>query len=151
MSDTEITPGGPPPALPNSVNSISASAGVLPGTPLYPSAANANGAPTVSAARGNVVGTAYPVGLALNPAGVGDKVGYRYSGPLTLPIAEWAAVLDTGTQLTPGVPYYVSDATAGKLTLTRPVASSQFVSPVGVASSHNTMIINCSLPVQNGA
>jgi hypothetical protein len=107
----------------------------VPGTPVYYLSDG-----TLGPARANAAGTAYAVGLALHAAADGERCSYRYSGPLTLTDAQVAAILDTGTEFTPGAPYYVSQATAGKLTKTLPVSG--IVCAVAVATSTNGLNIN---------
>ena len=94
----------------------------------------------LGAANAGTAATAYALGLSLIPAANGERGQYRYSGPLTLTIAEWTAVLNTGTTgLTPGAPYFVSQATAGKITKTLP--GSGIACTIGVAVSDVCMLI----------
>ena len=134
MSDTSIQPGGAPPPQPNTLNPT-VSGAVLPGTPVYTLADG-----TIGPAKADSGTTAYCQGLSLIPAANTERGQYRYSGPVTLTSAEWTAVLNTGTELTPGAPYYVSQATAGKLTKTLP--GSGIVCAVGVASSTLCLVVN---------
>ena len=140
MSDTEIGPGGPLPVLPNQYNPI---AGVgLPniGTPVY---IDSNG--EAQLANGGAHGTSFAIGLTTTAAEPGQRVNVRYSGPLSLTPAQVAAILDTGTALTPGVPYFVSAATAGKITLTPPLTP-HYVSWIGNAIGHDGILIALGLP-----
>jgi hypothetical protein len=136
MSDSEILAGGAPPPQPNTLNPL-VTGTILPGTPVYPLADG-----TIGPARANSATTAYAAGISLIPATTDERGQYRYSGPVTLPAAEWAAVLDTGSELTPGAPYYVSQATAGKITLTLP--GSGIVVQVGVAVSETCLLVDVS-------
>ena len=137
MSDSQIQPGGAPPPEPNSLsNKVLAGQALLPGTPVYADA----GVGELGAADAGTAATAYALGLSLIPAANGERGQYRYSGPLTLSIAEWTAVLNTGTTgLTPGAPYFVSQAAAGKITKTLP--GSGIAATIGVALSDVCMLI----------
>lgn len=82
------------------------------------------------------------VGLAAGATGVGFSASVLVSGPLTL--ADWTAVVG-GTNLAPGMPYYLS-ATAGLLTTAPPAVAGQRVQQVGVAVSPDTLVIQVLQP-----
>lgn len=148
MSDSNLEPGGAPPSQPNSLNpNVLAGATLLPGTPVY-IANNSTDQGVIGPAKADSASTAQAVGISLISAANGERGQYRYSGPITLPEVEWAAVLNTGTKLTPGATYYVSQATAGKLTLTKP--GSGIVCSVGYATSSRTLLVQPSLQVTVG-
>lgn len=134
MSDSQIQPGGAPPPQPNTLNP-EVTGTVLPGTPVY-----ALSTGNIGPAKADAAATAYPLGMSLIPATTGERGQYRYSGPVTLSSAEWAAVLDTGSSLTPGAPYYVSQASAGKITKTAP--GSGLLARIGVATSPSCMLVS---------
>lgn len=133
MSDSEIQPGGAPPPQPNTLSARAASSFVR-GTPLYPTAAG-----TIGPAKADSSTTARCVGLALEPGVSGERTPYRFCGPVTLSEAEWTAVLNTGTLLTPGAQYYISQATAGKITATAP--GSGILSVAGIAISTTCLLV----------
>ena len=134
MSDTSIQPGGAPPPQPNTLNPT-VSGAILPGTPVYTLADG-----TIGPAKADSATTAFAQGVSLIPAANTERGQYRYSGPVTLTVAEWTAVLNTGTELTPGAPYYVSQATAGKLTKTIP--GSGLAVTLGIATSPLCLLVN---------
>lgn len=136
MSDSEILAGGAPPPQPNTLTAVVTGA-VGPGTPVYPVADG-----SIGPARGNSATTAYAVGLALKAGANGERTPYRYAGPVTLTSEEWTAVLNTGTELIPGSPYYVSQSAPGVLTATKP--GSGLICLVGVASSDLCLVVNPS-------
>jgi hypothetical protein len=138
MSDISFSPGGPPLPPPDTLHPT-AEVALIPGTPVYtPSGGNVN------LARSNALGTTQCTGLVVLEAEAGDHAVVRYGGPLQLTVAQWTAVLDTGTSLTPGAPYYVDGATAGKITKTKPV--SNYIAQVGLAIGPVTMLIQRSQP-----
>jgi hypothetical protein len=138
MSDTTIPIGGEGLPEPNTYNPVFASSMAL-GTPV---AISTTAADTVVPAKANSATTTYVIGVVIRNAAPGGRGGLRYLGPVTL--ESWADVLDTGSALTQGVPYYVSEATAGKLTLTPP--DTGFAAPVGFALSPTTLFVNPSFP-----
>lgn len=142
MSDTQIGPGGELLPEPNQYNPIFTGSMAL-GTPVAISVTTAD---AVGPAKANSVNTTYAIGVVIRNAAPGDRGGIRYQGPVTLAPGAWADALDTGTELTQGVPYYVSAATAGKLTLTPPDTGGTFVCPVGYALGPNTLFVQPSFP-----
>jgi hypothetical protein len=145
MTDTSIIFGG---AAPGNDTAIVSIAGVtFPiGTPVV---ASTTVAETVVPGRANAVGTTYVIGVAASSGVIGNKTFVQYSGPLTLTTLEWDAITGQTGGLTLDVPYYLSSATAGKLTATAPSAGGTFKQPVGVALSHTTMMIELTFPVAN--
>ncbi len=137
MSDSTILLGGAA-APPDTTNPVMVGA-CLPGTPLY---ASGNG--VASPARANGASAAYPIGLALHAAADGERTFCKYAGLVVLTSAQWTAVLDTGTVLEYGKPYYVSAATAGKLTKTAPSEGS-YVACVGIAMSTHALLVQIGL------
>jgi len=137
MSDSSIEPGGAPPPQPNTLNpKVAAGAAVTPGMPVY-----AESTGDIGPAKADSATTAYALGLALINAANGERGQYRYSGPVQLPATAdgWGSVLNTGTALIPGDPYYVSQASAGKITHTLP--GSGIVCQVGTAISETTLLV----------
>lgn len=142
MADYAPRISGPAPSNPNNYNPI-ALANTLPGTPL---AQSQTLDATMVAARANSANTAYVQGLASSAAAAGEPVHAQYAGPLTLTTAQWDAICGTTGGLNQGVPYYLSTATAGKLSATPGAGAGNFIAPVGVALSATTMNIQI-LPV----
>ncbi len=112
-------------------------------TPVYVSAAN-----TVKKARSNASGTTRVVGLVSSATIASLAIGaIQRSGVLTATLAEWDAV-DADYPgggpfgLTVGVPYYLSDVTAGKITATAPSTAGSTVSPIGLAISQTELLID---------
>ena len=134
MSDSEIVPGGLPPAPPNSYNPIMAQ-DVIPGQVVAASAAADD---TAVLANNTAAATRQLLGVVLSVGDTGQRVGVRYAGPLTLTAAEWDAVI-TGESggLTLNTWYYASAATPGKLTA---VATAN--AAVGFALSPLTLFIS---------
>jgi len=110
------------------------------GTPVY-----ASGAGACDKARANAVGTATPLGLALYTGIEGRRVRLKNTGPLTLSAAEWAGVVssDSGA-LVPGDRYFLSQATAGKITNVEP--ESGLVVAIGVALSTTGLLLQLLTP-----
>lgn len=145
MSDSEIGPGGPLPTLPNVYNPVAAVGFPHVGTPV---AINSSGEAVY--ANATAPGTlAQSIGLTQAPCSAGERVPVKYAGPLSLSAAQVAAILDTGTALTPGAPYYAS-TTAGKITLTPPTGSN-YVTPLGTAIGDDGILINLGLGVEASA
>ena len=106
------------------------SAGAIPiGTPVYVSAANA-----CQPSRANATGTAKVVGLVSATTIAAAATGtIRKDGTLTATTAQWDVITGQTGGLTAGGSYFLSEATAGRLTTTAPVVG--WVLPVGVALS----------------
>jgi hypothetical protein len=147
MSDTLIEPGGAEYVQPNIYNPIF-HASYAPGTPV--AIMDAAEAPvsgivpdSVIAAGAASANVAYAIGVVVQTANAGSRGWIRYSGPVTLP--SWADVLDTGSVLTQGVPYYLSP-TAGRISKSAPDVGGQFVTPIGYALSPNSLFVQISFP-----
>ena len=76
------------------------------------------------------------LGMAISPGPVGLPVEVRYTGPITLTIAQWALITGQPAGLTRGL-YYLSD-TPGRMQSTPPGGEGGTV--VGIAVSANTLI-----------
>ena len=126
---------------------VNVNAGTLVvGTPVYaPSAGN------MDKAQANAAGTAACVGLLSRIHSVAGSLAlssfYQSSGPLILTTAQWDAVTGDVGGLVTGDLYYVSAATAGKITKTAPSAGGQFVAIVGRAVSATELIVQLIPPV----
>lgn len=108
------------------------------GSPVYISAAA-----SFQLARANALGTVEVFGLVRDPAIAAAAVGnVQTDGGLVATTAEWDLITGQTGGLTPGAIYFLSSATAGKLTTTAPSASGEFVLRVGQASSTTSLEIS---------
>lgn len=107
-------------------------------TPVYISAAN-----TCKKAMANAAGTAGVVGLVVT-ASVAASVAasVQSDGVITATTAQWDTAAGTSGGLTPGAIYYLSAATAGKLTATAPTTAGQYVQAIGRALSTTDLEIS---------
>ena len=138
MSDTVITgsTANPGPAEPSAFITPLAAADMPVGTPVY-----ATSTPdTVNKANAGGAGTARALGLLVRPVKMGERCLVQTRGPLTLTDADWKAIHGAAS-LVVGVAYYLSAASAGTITATAPSAGGDFVIPIGVAASVETLII----------
>jgi hypothetical protein len=104
--------------------------------------ANATGGSTTQdKAAANVAGIAVTAGEA-----PGNATYFAGPGPVTLPIANWNAVVGGSTGLTTGARYYLG-LTPGTLTTTEPTDDSNFATPVGYAMSPTTLFVQIGLAV----
>lgn len=91
---------------------------------------------TVSKARANAAGTSRGVGLVLATSIANSATGLiQTSGIFEATTGQWDTVTGQSGGLTPNTVYYLSAATAGRLTTTAPSTSGQFVLPMGIAVS----------------
>lgn len=144
MSDVDILPGGATPPPPNSLNPI-AETNKLPGQIVY-----AFGDDIVEAADASAAAKSLVTGMCLQAQAAGERVFVRYAGPVTLTAAEWTAVTEQAAALTRGSQYYASAANPGKITTVKP-ANPNFVAPIGVAISADTLLLQLGGIVANGA
>lgn len=115
-----------------------------PGTPLAQIVTGTNPG-EVAPAKADSGDTTYVTGLAVGPCIVGESVRAKMLGPLTLTVAQWAAVVeDVGGALEDGAPYYLSATTAGKIT--KNVPGSGFAAPIGIALGPTTLLVQISHP-----
>lgn len=116
-----------------------AQSGILPaGTPVYPGVSGGDG--KLLPARANNIDTVDSVvGLLVHPATADQEAKFQFGGPLTLTTDQWDTVTGQTGGLTPGARYFVSSATAGKLTSTKPTAGGTLQFQVGVALSANIL------------
>lgn len=140
MTDTSITPGGRAPGNGTTYNPMVASAFVV-GCPVAPSLTLPG---EVVPGKADSANTTYLSGIAAGSGVLNSSVLVRFAGPLTLTTAQWDAITGQTGGLTFGVPYFLSQATAGRLTSTDPVTG--FRAPVGVALSHTTLMVQISFP-----
>ena len=121
MTDTATIAGGP--ALqPNSLNLLVNDVTVLPGMPVIPSVAG-----KIALGQANTAATCRVIGMATTPGGDGDHVRVTYVGPVQLSAAEWDAIAGTSGGLAALTPYYLSAATAGHITSTKPTSTNLVV------------------------
>jgi hypothetical protein len=114
---------------------------ITQGMVVYLSAAD-----NVDIAKANAIGTIKPIAGLVNDASIAASAsGYIVTdGPLT--VSDWTAVVG-GTTLTAGAEYFVSAATAGKLTATAPSASGNIVQKIGYAINTTTMMVRIGQPL----
>lgn len=104
--------------------------------------------PAVIAAEANGAGAPAVIGVARYATlNAGDNQIYQKWGPLTLTTAEWTAITEEASHLTPGDTYYLSAANPGKLTNVAPVAAGTYQTVVGIALTENTLDVQPGVPV----
>lgn len=125
-----------PPVGPNAY-SPTAGEDFPPGTPLVQSNDTNN---TVFKGDADAAASSQVVGLARGVGNTGRNCHTQFAGPLSLTTAQWDAVTGGSGGLTRGATYYLSSATAGRITATRPT-SPNYACKVGVALSSKTLLI----------
>ena len=99
-------------------------------------------------AKADLGATAFVVGLYVAAAGglgpVVRPVTVKNTGPVELTTAEWDAITGESGGLTVDERYYLSAATAGKLTGTPPVGTGTFQTLVGIALSTTQLLLQLS-------
>jgi hypothetical protein len=112
-------------------------------TPVYVSG-------TVNAvmAQADTQNTVRVAGLAESTTNNGDPMEVFSDGVFVATTGEWDAVTGDSGGLTPGSDYWLSAATAGKLTTTAPDATGNFVQRVGHALSATELEIEVGQPIK---
>lgn len=111
---------------------------IVIGTPVYKTATSNQ----VDLARANASGTRRVIGLVAATSIAASASGsIQTDGVLVATTAEWDAVTGQTGGLTPGSQYWLSAATAGRLTTTVP-GSGNYVVPVGIALSTTELEIS---------
>lgn len=87
------------------------------------------------------------IGLALQAVGGGDPVEVQTEGIITLSTGQWDAIAATTGGLAPNAYYYLSPATAGHLTATRPATVGQYIVVAGVGLSATQMELRIEPPL----
>lgn len=144
MADTSPIAGGPTTNA-STTYRPQCSATFPVGTPLRTDPA-VDGA--VLPARGDNLGDAAVIAVAASP-GIATTVGTKhvcsaqFSGPLKLTVAAWNAVLEgeAPAGLVRGATYYVSSATAGKLTTVASSDAGDVNTKVGIGLSTDTLMV----------
>lgn len=114
------------------------------GSPGYISASGA-----FQLARANALGTVEVIGLVRDTAIAAAAVGnIQTDGGLVATTAQWDVITGQTGGLTAGSTYFLSSATAGKLTTTAPTTSGEFVVRVGQATSTTSLEISRYQPIQ---
>lgn len=98
----------------------------------------------VDKANAAAVGTSHVIGLVTADAATATAATLKRNGRLTLTTAQWDAVAGTTGGLTPGAAYFLSDATAGKLTATAPTTATHTSLRCGIALSSTTLLLTCA-------
>jgi len=93
-----------------------------------------------AAATSNCAGLCNGAGEKNSVTGAPGQVRYQYAGPLTLTTAQWDNITGQSGGLTPHATYYISAATAGRLTTTPP-SNPNYIAPIGFAMDAETMMI----------
>ena len=123
---------------------LNSNASTLPvGTPVYASSAG-----HVDNAKADAAATSVCIGLVAKPAGIlgsgsSGKGKIRTTGMIRATTGQWDTITGGSGGLTVGARYYVSSATAGKLTTTPGTLPMQ----VGKAISTTEMLLNIAIPV----
>ena len=143
MTDTATRTAGPEVTAPNTITALVPSDTPI-GTPVRKS-----GTGTAVPARADSAADARCIGLLATAGAADTDPQIRYAGPLTLTTAEWDALTSDVGGLVEDDYYFLSQATAGKLTKTAPVSGIR--APIGVALSADTMLILISYPATVGA
>jgi hypothetical protein len=147
MSDTSFQPGGAKgvsPFLPQT----------FPGGPVPDDGTSIDPGDPVTIfdesvkSKADASATANVSGLAVSAAEYPNRPILQFAGPLTLPTERWDAITGGSGGLTPHEVYYLSAATAGKLTTTPPVSG--FITPVGFAHNETTLMIQIGAAVATG-
>lgn len=113
------------------------------GTPVYVSANSA------LPAQANAQGTIRVAGLVADiTVADGNPVEVVVDGVTVATTTQWDAITGQTGGLTPGVDYWLSATTAGKLTTTAPTADGEFVVPVGHALSATEFELEVGRPVK---
>ncbi len=101
----------------------------------------------IDLARANASTTRRVLGLVKDAAGIATSAAgsIQTDGVMTATTGQWDAVTGETGGLTEGAVYYLSAATAGKLTTTAPSTATQYVVPVGLALSTTEMDISTTL------
>ena len=137
MSDSTIEGSAPLPPSPSGYLTPIANANMPVGSPVYLTSGKA------ALAKADADGTAAVIGLLARPATAGQSTLVYYTGVLTLTVAQWNALITgASTGLTPNTTYYLSAASAGKLTATPVAVEGERVACLGVALSATQLLIS---------
>ncbi len=113
------------------VSALNANASTAPpGSPVYYSSGT-----QFDLARANASGTVKCAGLLRASTATTASGEVQTDGIITLTTAEWDAVTGQTGGLTQGAFYFLSAATAGRMTTTAPTGSGEFIKPLGLAKS----------------
>lgn len=116
---------------------------IVIGTPVYCESND-----KVDLAKADAVATAQTVGLVKDVSIAASAVGnIQTDGILEATTSQWDAVAGTTGGLAAGTTYFLSAATAGKLTATAPTTVGQFVVKIGIALSTTKLEITLSQPI----
>jgi len=116
---------------------------IVIGAPVYP---DGNG--SVDLAQADASGTIEVLGLVRETSIAASASGYiQTDGILVATTGQWDAITGLTGGLVAGDVYWLSDATAGKLTSTAPTTAGKYVIRVGKGLSTTEMEISISQPV----
>ena len=120
------------------------SGSVVCGTPVYSDASGA-----FKKAKADAAGTCLVVGLVTDTSVAAAASGtVATGGVVTLTTTQWDAIMGTSGGLTFGTLYFLSDATAGLGTATRPTTAAYFMTPLGKALSTTELELMLGAPVK---
>jgi hypothetical protein len=133
-------------------NCTLSSPALLAGAPVYVPPGSPSGQTVIAANAGSgavdKLMVASAVGLLTQPSpGGGAACRFLPRGPLQLLVGQWEAITGEPDGLTPGVYYYVSDATPGTLTKTAPTVAGHYVTAVGLSIDNETLVLNPQYPM----
>ncbi len=111
-------------------------------SPVYVSSDNA------IMAQADTQNTVRVAGLAESTTNNGDPIEVISDGVFVATTGEWDTVTGDSGGLTPGSDYWLSAATAGKLTTTAPDSTGNFVQRVGHALSATELEIEVGQPIK---
>lgn len=108
-----------------------------------------DGANTCDKAQANASGTMDVIALVKDASIAAAALGmFQTDGVLSATTGQWDAITSETGGLTAGAVYYLSGATAGRLTQTAPTAVGQFVVQIGKAISLTEMEITITDPIK---
>lgn len=136
MADSSPVAGSALPLPPGCFSSAPVS-NVVPGMAVYQPAASGVG--LSQGVTAGLVGRCIALSIRTTPAG--EEGIFQYGGLVTLSTADWDAVAGTTGGLARGSFYYVSAATPGHLTSTKPSSEGTEAVRVGVALSAKTLLL----------
>lgn len=114
------------------------------GTPVY---VKADG--QVDKAQANASGTVQVFGFCKDVSvAASASANIQTDGILSATTTQWDAAAGTTGGLVPGTVYFLSAATAGKITATAPTASGEYVVRVGTAVSATELEISIEAPIK---
>jgi len=129
--------------LSRSVSKVNNTGGTLNiATPVYVTGGNAN------PAQADTISTSRVSGFTTETVADTDPVDVQTDGLLIATTGEWDAVTGQTGGLTEGTTYYLSEATAGQMTVNAPTVDGDIVVPLGQALSSTEFEIEIGAPIK---